>query len=123
MKAKSYLNTLAFKVSCPNQTGGTREQQLLVINGITVTVSAINHDFVSAVIDRVTENRTSLQDFRSWRLLTDAIGDFLNDVEQDFMHRVALRLHDSLQATPGYDADSDSEDSILYRRIPRLMRS
>jgi hypothetical protein len=123
MRAKIYLDTPAFIVSCPNQTGGTREEQLLTINNITVTASAINHDFVSAVIDAVTDNRTSLQDFRSWRMLTDAIGEFFNDVELDFMHRVALRLHNNLNVINGYDADSDSEGSILDLPAPsRLIR-
>jgi hypothetical protein len=123
MRAKIYLDTPAFIVSCPNQTGGTREEQLLTINNITVTASAINHDFVSSVIDRMVENSTSIQHFHSWRLLCNAVAEFLCDVELDFVHRVAVRLHNSLNVINGYDADSDSEGSILDLPAPsRLIR-
>ncbi len=122
MRAKVYLDTPAFRVSCPNQTGGSREEQLLTINGNTVTASAINHDFVSAVIERVIEDRTCMQDFSNWKLLTDAIYEFFNDVEIDFMHRVAMSIRNQITLIDAYDADHDSDSSGSILGKPARMR-
>ncbi len=114
MKAKNYLITHAFKVSCPNQTWGTREEQLLIINRITVNYSTIKYNFISGVIDRLTEDRTMLQGFDNWSHLIDAINIFMNDVELHYPITQIIRS--------GYDGDISSDDDIeMGKRFPRMI--
>ena len=114
MKAKNYLNTPTFKVSCPNQTWGTRHEQLLVINKITVNYSTIKHNFVSGIVDRLTEDRTMMQNFDNWSALFDAINMFMNDVELNYPMTQIVRS--------GYDADVSSDDDLeMGKKFPRMV--
>ncbi len=108
MKAKTYLNTTAFRVSCPNQNWGGRKDQLLLINKITVNYNIIMNNFTCGIVDRVIEDCSMMQHFSSWQLLFDAINNFITDVELTY----PLELPEPSLNYDG-DLDSDSDLDIL----------
>ncbi len=113
MKAKNYLNIPAFKVWCPHQTWGGRNDQILVINSVPVNYGTIKNNFISGVIDRLMGDITLLENFIYWNQLFDALNNFMNDVELNYPLAEVVRS--------GYEPDNDSDDDLeMGRNFPKV---
>jgi len=113
MKTEIYLHTIAFRVVHKDQAWGSRDEQLLSINNITVNYNMIINDFTNSVINKLAGAHPVSPYFIRWGELFDAINKFINDVELNYPLPEIKRS--------GYEPDSDSDSDLeLGRRFPRM---
>lgn len=107
MRSKVYLSSPPFIVSHPQQDWGNRQEQLLLINRVSVNYSTLMYNFPH-VLDMLLENRSMQGGFGYWNELLGAINNFMNDVE---LHYPLVNIMRGGHAD-GYMADIENDDDI-----------